>query len=764
MKSNGIGVASDAALRLRGRTLAARIRGLFGLLGLGTLLTVASLAYRADLTAASPPTQGEIVKLTAQILGHSQLAHHPLDEELAGKFLDRYLDALDANHTLFLQSDLAEFAPYRSRLADLTRQGETRPAYVIFHRYLERLGQEAGYMTNWLHTGTFDFSGHDAFDADHGLAPRPRDLPAAQALWRERVRYEYLQEKLNGKSPAEIVKTLTRRYTRLRQTMQNLSNEEVLGMYLDALAHVYDPHSDYLDREELDNFSIAMNLSLSGIGATLQPDDGYCRIHDLVPGGPAAKSHQLQVGDRIVAVAQKGQPPLDIIDLPLPQAVELIRGPNGSEVTLTIIPADAPEDAVRKTVTLVREEVRLEDQRAQARVIDLPRAGHQTVRLGVIDLPSFYGSLSGKGRGASATKDVALLLRKLNRLGVQGVVLDLRQNGGGSLNEAIGLTGLFLRKGPIVQTRDADGRIQVDDNPDASAVYDGPLFVLTSRFTASASEILAGALQDYGRAVIVGDSSTFGKGTVQSLIPLQPLMERKGLTHGDNPGALKITVSKFYRPDGASTQLRGVKADVVLPSLTDNPKFGEAALLDPLPWDQVPPARYAHWDRVQPYLNLLRAMSAARVASDADYGYLKREISEVKSHQATEVSLNEARLRAEKQKAAADQKAWETKLAALPKPSLKEYDITVKTALRPGLPPPVRPSEGQGPPAAGVGLEPGLNPKAAALLGDPILREAEHILADYVELTRRGATVTQADTRASAGRQPRSIPSGASVN
>lgn len=706
------------------------------LAGIAIALTAAGFSHREDLASVSNSTDGNIAKLTAAILEHSQFAHHPLDAELGAQFFDRYLDALDGRHSLFLQSDLQDLAGYRANLGEMTRkEGDTQPAYLIFHRYLERLGQQVGYMTNLLHTAAFDFNGHDVFIPDRSAAPRPRNLAAAQALWREQVRYEYLQEKLNGKSPADIVAALTRRYTRLLQTMKKYSDQEVLGIYLDSLAHVYDPHSDYLGHEEMDSFSILMNLSLSGIGATLQSDDGYCRVVSMVPGGPAARSHQIHPNDRIVAVAQQGQPPVDLVDLPLPQAVQLIRGPKGSAVTLTLIPANAPDNSLRKTVTLMRDEVRLEDEHAKARVIDLPTANHRTVRLGVIDLPSFYGEFTGKNsdNNPSATRDVAVLLRKLKQVGVQGVVLDLRQNGGGSLTEAISLTGLFLRNGPVVQTRDPSGRIQVDDDPDSGVVYDGPLVVLTSRFTASASEILAGALKDYGRALIVGDSSTFGKGTVQSLIPLEPMMDRNGLAHAYDPGALKVTISKFYRPDGASTQLKGVKADIVLPSPTDDAKLSESAMKNPLPWDRVPAAPHRELDRVQPYLATLRERSAARVAQSEDFACLKQEIADAHHNEMEQqISLNEASRRAEQAKLKAEQAGWEKKLSALNTPAPQAYEITVATASQPGLPPPL--------------LKPAnaAKPTLATLLGDPDLTEAEHILADYIGLTGSPTVLTQA--------------------
>src|SRR5258706_10413202 len=350
--------------------------------------------------------------------------------------------------------------------------------------------------------------------------------------------------------------------------MTKLSADQVYEVYLTALAHVYDRHSDYMGRRQLEEFNISMSLSLFGIGAQLQSEEGYCKIRALLPGGPAMASKQIKPGDRIVAVAQDGKEPVDIIEMPLIEVVQLIRGPKGTKVTLTLIPGDAVDSSMRKTLTLVRDEIKLENQEAKARIVDLPIADGKTQRIGVIDLPSFYsGDESRNGHGHSgATADVAKLIEKLKQENVKGIILDLRRNGGGSLEEAINLTGLFFEFGPVVQTKDGEGHVSVERDRDPTVLYEGPLVVLTSKLSASASEILAGALQDYERAILVGDPSTFGKGTVQSMIQLAPLMHRLKQEPTENPGALKLTIRKFYRPDGSSTQLKGVVPDIILPS------------------------------------------------------------------------------------------------------------------------------------------------------------------------------------------------------
>ncbi|HEV7390545.1 MAG TPA: PDZ domain-containing protein, partial [Burkholderiales bacterium] len=389
------------------------------------IISVSAFTLRPGQPLDQAATNAEVTRLTSKILEKSQFAHHPLDDELAGKFLDRYFDTLDGQHMVLLQSDVEEFSRFKSTLAQATRRdGDSSPARVIFQRYLERLDQRAAYVAQLLRSEHFDFSANERYSYDRKDAPRPTDLAAAQQLWRQHLRSEYLQEKLSGKKEEEIASTLTRRSERQAQTMRKLDDQAILESYLNALAHVYDPHSDYMGHEQMASFGSLMNLSLVGIGASLQSDDGYCKIREIVPGGPAARSGQFKVGDRIVGVAQENGELTDLIDMPLPQAVELIRGEKGTTVRLTIIPAGAADNATRKTVSIVRDEIKLEDQQAKARIVDLPGEKGGTQRIGVIDLPGFYGGEPGSS-GPSATKDVARLLQKLKQESVTGIVLDL---------------------------------------------------------------------------------------------------------------------------------------------------------------------------------------------------------------------------------------------------------------------------------------------------------------------------------------------------
>jgi len=771
------------------------------------------------------PLDGQIAYVTARMLQKYHYSRQTFDETVSSKFLDRYLDTLDPQHLHFLQSDLADFEVYRTNLDRLTlpegaANPSARPATLIFNRFMHRLEQRVAYCDQLLNQEKFVFDTNERVAVLRKNAPYPKDVDEARKLWRDRLRYEYLQEKLakiearkkapghaetagtssstNQESTAgakiqkaprksdaeEIVETLTHRYRRNLHMFADWDSDDVLQIYLTALARVYDPHSDYFGHSALDSFAISMNLSLFGIGAELMSEDGYCTINRLLPGGPAAKSKKIKEKDRIIAVAQSNQPPVDVVDMSLNKAVQLIRGPKGTEVTLTLIPA-GEDDSARTTLTLVRDEIKLEDAEAKAKIIELPGDHGDNLRLGVIDLPSFYTSFDptstrGKTEPKSTTEDVSRLLNKLKAEHVGGVVLDLRRNGGGSLEEAIRLTGLFIKVGPVVQVKDYDGHIDVDRDEDSSVLYEGPLIVLTSRFSASASEILAGALQDYGRALIVGDSSTHGKGTVQQVLPLkEPLLRLMALQRPENlntlsrllltndPGALKLTIKKFYRASGESTQLKGVVPDITLPSVFSEAKeIGESALENPMPWDTISKAKYDRFNLVAPYLGDLRRLSAQRVASDKEFSYIREDIEtyKKKSEEKT-VSLNEKQRLKEKEQDEARVKARDAERLARVEPLEKTFEISLKQALLPDLPPPVaktntlaklsrKASAGastNGPIAAvpdGTAAQQAGDPeeeKPAPV--DAALIEAEHILVDYLGMLPKGNLVSATPIR-----------------
>ncbi len=593
----------------------ARRRAFFG----ATLAALCGVGALADGFDDQTPTESEVACVTTRLLVGAEFSQPPLDDALSTRFLDGYLDALDVSRDVFLQTDVDEFSWFRPDLAQtMAAQGDTWPAHMIYARFLKRLNRRVNFQTNFLQTAAFDFTGGGAWQPDHRVGPRPRDLAAARLLWENQVRADYRQEKLSGLPPANIVSKLTQHYERRLKILSSLTANELLEIYLDSLARAFDPHSDYFGHEAAQDFASEINLSLDGIGGSLESGAGGWVMGDLVPGGPAARSGLLHPGDRILAVAQGDGEPEEVTDLPVWHVIDLIRGAKGSTVRLVIAPIGESSSA-RKTVSLVREDIRLTNNCAQAAVVDWPQSRKVPLRLGVIDLPTFYEKSAADNNGAAA--DTARLITKLKQAGIAGLILDLRRNGGGSLKEAIDLSGLFISSGPVVQTRDPAGHIEVLQSSASSALYAGPLVILTSRFSASSSELVAGALQDYGRAVIVGDSATFGKGTVQIVLPL------RNLVHAPGFGSVKVTVAKFYRPSGASTQLKGVTPDIVLPSETDLPSLGEAQLPNPMPWDAVARASYTNLDQVRPVLAALRSRASARIAANPGFRRLRDKLA-----------------------------------------------------------------------------------------------------------------------------------------
>ena len=495
---------------------------------------------------------------------------------------------------------------------------------------------------------------------------------------------EAVKQRLDGDIHEEIVRKLARRYQRTLRNLKQFEADEVLQLWLDAMGHAYDPHTDYLGKRDLDQFAMQMNLRLFGIGATLQSEDGYTVIREIRPGTPAEKSKQIKVGDKVVAVAQGKGEFVDVIDEKLSKVVEQIRGAKGTEVRLSIIPTGA-DASVRKVVSIIRDEIRLEDQEAKAKLVEFHLPDGKTTRVGVIDLPSFYANFpvaGNRGSGKTTTGDVAKLLKKLTTEGAEGIILDLRRNGGGSLPEAINLTGLFIKAGPVVQVRNYDGTVEVDEDYDESIAYDGPLMVLTSRFSASASEIVAAALQDYGRAVVVGDATTHGKGTVQTVQELNRV-----LSDVEKAGAVKVTIRKFYRASGGSTQLKGVSPDLTLPSLNDYAEIGEGSLDNALTWDTIPSAKFTKMNKVQPWLAELSKRSADRIAKDRDFAYVNEDITRFRKVIADKsVSLNESRRRSEK---AADEARVATRkkeIAERHEVQPTTWELTLKLADKAGLP------------------------------------------------------------------------------
>ncbi len=771
--------------------------------------------YTNTVTVLPTDKSGKIAQLAIKAFESYHFGRAKFRDGLSEKAFDRYLDAMDPQRIYFLEPDYQEFLPFRDTIDDrVLGQRDVQPVYDIFNRWLKRFDQSYLYVTALIKQDTFDFSGDERVILQRKELPRPKDLAEAQVLWRERVRSEYLNERLadpdlkptlriiadafrsdrltdlptlltnkmslekaqglaelaksagNADKAVAVIETrlkterteeirnnLTRRYNRTLRFLKQYDSEEVLQMFLDSVGHAFDPHSDYFSKKELDNFSIQMNLALFGIGATLQDRDGYTTIFNIVTNSPAQKSGLIRTNDRIIAIAQDGEPPVPVVDEKLSKVVDMIRGPKGTKVHLTIWPGNT-DPSVRKHVTLVRDEVKLEDSEAKAQLVEVASNSGRTTRLGVIDLPSFYTSfpVGSNGRATtpkSTTGDVSKLLKKLLAEGAEGIVLDLRRNGGGSLEESVRLTGLFIKFGPVVQVKSFDGRVSQDSDKDDSILYDGPLVVLTSRFSASASEIVAGALQDYGRALLVGDSSTHGKGTVQTVQELGGFLSNEDM----NPGAVKVTIRKFYRPSGSSTQLKGVIPDIVLPGINSHLETGEASLTNALPWDTIASARFDKVDRVVPYLMGLREKSEARVAAGKYWDWVREDVVRFRKQQAEKsVSLNLTERQKERADDLARQKTRKRELRQHPAVEPKVWDLTVKMADREGLPAAQAESTNtvagvKGPaaaddnlpddPAAGSGDD---DEEAAPVVRGPgsmpdiTLREAERILLDYLEV------------------------------
>jgi carboxyl-terminal processing protease len=590
-----------------------------------------------------PPESSAVTGLAVKLFEHAHYSHHRLDSEASSRFLTRYVEALDYNRLFFLQGDLKEFDGFLPNLPDQTRAGDTQPGFDVFARYQKRV-EEAVAIAKECLKQPVAFDSNETIQIDRSKAPWPADEAERVKLWRERVKYDLLQETLNKTKPDEALRVLTRRYDRLLRSMREMDAGDVLEVYLNALCHAYDPHSDYLGASQLKDFEIGMRLSLFGIGAVLRSEDGYAKIVNLIPGGPADLDKRLKPNDRIVAVAEGDKPAVDVVDMKLTKVVEHIRGAKGTKVKLTVIPANAADSSVRKLITLVRDEVKLTEQQAKAKVFELPAAKDAPARrLGVIDLPSFYADTekmrNGDNNFTSSTHHVAVLLAKLKAQKVDGIVLDLRRNGGGLLDEAIALAGLFIKEGPVVQIKDPRNRIQVLRDEDTSVAYDGPLLVLVSHISASASEILAAAIQDYGRGLVVGSGKTFGKGTVQTMLSLSAWLQEV-----PNPGALKLTTQKFYRVAGGSTQNRGVIPDITLPSLYDVREIGESSLNNAMPYDEVQPAPHQNYSALNGKLTELRQRSMIRIATDPEFTYLNEDIARVKQQlKVGTVSLNKAK-------------------------------------------------------------------------------------------------------------------------
>lgn len=730
------------------------------------LISVAAVAFAITAQPVLAKSDGEQLAISVgRLLEEGHYRHQPLNDEMSRKFLRTYLELLDFSHLFFTQQDVdALNAKYGTSIDDDVLLGNLKPAYEIYDLYQKRVDDRVAKVKELLKQPP-DFKSGGTIELSRQKSPWPKDEGEADQLWRGRIANELLQEHLSEHPIEPGPQLVARRYDRLARNVHEEDREEQVKLFLDALAQTYDPHSEYLSKADLKNFSINMNLSLVGIGAMLRSEDGYAKIENLVPGGPAQTDGQLKVGDRITAVAQGPAEYVDVRDMRLDKVVEMIRGKKGTHVRLLAIPADATDPSKRKSVELVRDEIKLKDQEARADIIIKKDADGNPVKLGWITLPSFYADMDRHQK--STTRDVLALLKRLKKENITGLIVDLRRNGGGSLEEAISLTGLFLKSGPIVQTKSSNGNVVISSDPDPGVTYAGPLAVLTSRQSASASEIFAAALQDYGRAVIVGDQNTFGKGTVQTILDIGRYTSLLG-SRSQEDGALKLTIQKFYRVAGGSTQLHGVASDIVLPSLTDLPEFGEGALKNCLPYDEVPKAKYTKWsDAHGLFVDELKRRSEGRIQNNPEFHYVMEDMERLRHRlDDNRISLNEDVRRRELQDDKLRKEGRSKERLARHDEEPRVYRLTLDTVDKPNLqlimfPGKLAAAKAKGalpavaPEAAVDGDEDGASDgdstKEPAI--DPERDEALNILGDLVDLTR-GPKTASVNTVETTPRQP----------
>ena len=710
------------------------------LLALALTVPVAWLTAQAD--AGSPSAeQATAAKLVYGVLSDSRYAYRPraLDDKLSAEMLDRYLESLDPGKLFFTAADIAKLDAYRTRLDDAIKSGEVAPAFEMFALYQQRVNTRVAHARGLLEKDIFDFEGEDRWNYDREDAPWAADTAELDKLWEQSVRNDWLRLKLAGKQPADIRKTLDKRYANMAKGVAELNGIDAFQTFLNAYATSIDPHTDYFDPRAADRFEQSMSLSLEGIGAQLQKQEDVVVIRELIAGGPAMLSGKLKAGDRIVGVGQGASGPMeDVVGWRIDDVVEKIKGKKGTQVRLDIVPAEAVLDSKPTRIVLDRAKIRLEEQAAKGEVLNVPGAvGEPARRIGVIKLPAFYQDWEGRRTNsndyASASRDVGRLLRDFRTQKLDGVVMDLRNNGGGSLAEAVELTGLFIDKGPVVQVRESGGRVQVDSDSTAGVAWDGPLAVLINRGSASASEIFAGAIQDYGRGLIIGETS-FGKGTVQNLVDL----DRWPMNDGKRFGQVKLTIAQFFLPGGSSTQNRGVVPDIKFPVTVDATEFGESTYKNALPWTRIAAVPHTRYGDFSPLLPQLETLHSARVAQDKEFQWWSEDIAQFREEVAKKsISLNEASRRAERDRDAAKRKQRQEarKAMGLDLDPLSEDTDDGLTA-------------GERDIAKDAARE-----KAAEKRPDPLLRESAAILADAVQ-------VLGGDQRLSAQVLPESKVSG----
>ncbi len=700
-----------------------------------TLLTGCAFAQSAADLGAGPkprkaatwplqptPEQAQAAQLSARFLTRFHYDAQPLDDAMSARIFKAWFEMLDGDKAFFTQQDMDRFAPLKTKLDDAIWNSDLSAPFSIFNLYLQRAVQRMSYARSLLTDG-FDLTDDESYEVDRKDAAWPKDQAAAEDLWRKRTKNDWLRLKLAGKDDADIRKTLDKRYSGYIDRIRQLNSGDAFQSFMNAYAESTDPHTNYLGPEAAENFDIAMSLSLQGIGAQLQSRDEYTMIVKLIPGGPAMKSHKFKPGDKILAVGQGEKGPMvDVVGWRIDDVTALIRGEKGTVVRLEMLPADAGPDGKHELVTLVRDKINLEDAAASKKVIDI-KDGDVTRRIGVIELPSFYSDFGARSAGdqdyRSTTRDVAKLIDELKQEGVQGIVVDLRNNGGGSLAEADSMTGLFIDQGPVVQVRGSQGQVQVQGDDDPGMAWSGPLAVLVNRGTASASEIFSAAIQDYQRGLVIGEP-TFGKGTVQTLVDLDKFAP--GVSEKPQLGELKMTIQEFFRINGGSTQLKGVTPDIEYPRNGDEKDFGESTYDNALPWTQIAPADYKTVANFDAYLPQLQKLHAERVAQSPAWKLMLDELAQYKKmRNMTTISLNLATREGERKQQEQIQADFRARHVAIDGSDAALLD-------------------------ADSGLDDGLNPNERSLKSelkeekdakkakDPKLDETAHILSDAIGL------------------------------
>jgi carboxyl-terminal processing protease len=692
------------------------------------------------------PAQAEAALWASRVLGRYHYKAMPLDDAMSEKMFDNYFKALDSEKLYFTQADVDQFAPMRTKLDDAINNGNLTLPFAIYNVYQQRFNDRMSYAREVLKS-KFDFTADESLQLDREKAAWPRSEDEARDLWRKRVKNDWLRLKLAGKEDKAIRETLDKRYENYQNRLKKLNNEDVFQMFMNAYATSIEPHTNYLGPRSAENFDIAMRLSLEGIGAVLQQRDDYTLIREIVPGGPAALSNKLKAGDKIVGVAQGNAAFTDVLGWRIDDVVQLVRGEKDSTVRLDVIPADAGPDGKHITVSLVRKKISMEEQSAKKSIIEV-KDGAVKRRIGVISLPTFYQDFEARRKGdkefKSATRDVQRILGELKKDKVDNVLIDLRNNGGGSLIEAVELTGLFIDKGPVVQQRTAENRVEVESDTNAGLAWDGPMGVLINRGSASASEIFAAAIQDYGRGIVIGEPS-FGKGTVQTLINLDRFAPSEKVHYGE----LKMTIAQFFRINGGTTQLRGVSPDIKLPVTSDVDNFGESSYDNALPWTSIKAANFVPSGDLKELVAPLQKRHDVRVSKDKDFQYLQEDIAEVvKLRKDNLISLNEAVRRKERDAQDAKARLREARLADA-KATVKDEPAAGPGAkeARSKIPVPTKPAKGVMA-VKGMGQDDGLQAdernlaaelaaeKAAKNAKDVLLQEAVHILADEVGMLK----------------------------